>query len=354
MNARPLCGLLLAAASAPALAQEADHPVRLRDELRAMELYLESSVSEVVRPSAGVALAGAPTCRGYLLKGYGVVFVLPPRRLPGRGVVTLRRQAPGRESTTITGVITAHTTRGRGQGLQELEELVRMFQSEAQESWEQFESEFFELERRLAAQSGVPLPPHMAALARPPAPEPGRLPGTPAHAVSAQDAVAAPRAEAPEAPDSDEAADEPAGSADVPRGPTREGETTPLPAATPAPPGTPRGPARPQPDRFAPPLPLWQEFAMEAERRTPERVVADTREAVVQALENHAVLLSSLGPEETVTVVVDFMAGTLFLDEDARPVRSLSVRVRKRDLDERRAGRLGAEELRTRVEAAEY
>ena len=58
--------------------------------------------------------------------------------------------------------------------------------------------------------------------------------------------------------------------------------------------------------------------------------------------------------DETISVLVDFVAGTPFLDEDARPARSLSLRVRKRDLDDRKAGRLAGEELRRRVEAAEY
>ena len=74
----------------------------------------------------------------------------------------------------------------------------------------------------------------------------------------------------------------------------------------------------------------------------------------MRALEAHGSLLSSLGPDETVSVVVDFVAGTPFLEEDARPARSLTLRVRKRDLDARRAGTLGADELRSRIEAAEY
>ena len=34
--------------------------------------------------------------------------------------------------------------------------------------------------------------------------------------------------------------------------------------------------------------------------------------------------------------------------------KTLVVKVRKRDLDERRAGRLGADELRRRIDYAEY
>ena len=72
------------------------------------------------------------------------------------------------------------------------------------------------------------------------------------------------------------------------------------------------------------------------------------------ALETYGPGLTSIRGDETISVVVDFVAGTPFLDEDARPARSLSLRVRKRDLDDRKAGRLAGEELRRRVEAAEY
>jgi hypothetical protein len=128
--------------------------------------------------------------------------------------------------------------------------------------------------------------------------------------------------------------------------------------SAPAAPATPSVPARPPAGPLAPAGAPWRYWVEDSgddrEARTPERVVADTREAVVRALEEHSGLLTSLGPDETVTVVVDFVAGTPFLEEDARPARSLTLRVRKRDLDARRAGSLAAEELRSRVEAAEY
>ena len=76
-----LVGLLGALAAAPALAQ-APEAQRLRRELRAMESLLDQTVEQVSRPNAGFALAGAPSSRGYRIRGSGVVFVLPPRRLP--------------------------------------------------------------------------------------------------------------------------------------------------------------------------------------------------------------------------------------------------------------------------------
>ena len=83
--------------------------------------------------------------------------------------------------------------------------------------------------------------------------------------------------------------------------------------------------------------------------------MADVRDAVVAALEAYGPGLTSLRADETISVVVDFVAGAPFIDDDeAQPSRSLTLRVRKRDLDDRRAGRLGPEDLRRKVEAAEY
>ena len=82
--------------------------------------------------------------------------------------------------------------------------------------------------------------------------------------------------------------------------------------------------------------------------------MADTRDALLLALETYGHVLASLPPDEMISVVVDFVAGTPFVDEDARPARSLSLRVRKRDLDDRKAGRLSPEELRRRIETTEY
>jgi hypothetical protein len=114
----------------------------------------------------------------------------------------------------------------------------------------------------------------------------------------------------------------------------------------------PEAPVAPVP---APPWTFWsQESAEDGESRAPDRVVADTRDALLLALETYGHVLASLPPDETISVVVDFVAGTPFIDENARPARSLSVRARKRDLDDRRAGRLSPEELRRRIETTEY
>lgn len=318
---RPSLSLLaLCVLAGPAPAAEAPDPVRLRDELRAMEALLDSTVEQVSRPNPGFVLVGSPSCRGYLLKGYGFVFVLPARWLPVRSV-GLRGRRPGLRGTTTESVIVIRDH--RDPGLRELERQVQAFQEEAEQQRTEAERAFEEMTREIrsriaAAQVGwgdVPQgPPVLPVLA--PAPP-----------------------EAPTAPAAPEGAKEPPDPA--------KAQAPPEPGALPLPP--PAGPLSPG----APPWRNWGEPEDQEDRR-PERLVADVRDAVIAVLEAHGPSLSSLRPEETISVVVDFVAGAPFLDDDAQPARSLTLRVRKRDLDDRRLGRLTPDELRRRIEATEY
>jgi hypothetical protein len=63
-----------------------------REELASLELHLEHAVAEVSVPHAGILLGRTNASRGYRLPGYGIVFVLTPRALPGgeRAVFVLR------------------------------------------------------------------------------------------------------------------------------------------------------------------------------------------------------------------------------------------------------------------------
>ena len=54
-----------------------------REELASLELHLEHAVAEVSVPHAGILLGRTNASRGYRLPGYGIVFVLTPRALPG-------------------------------------------------------------------------------------------------------------------------------------------------------------------------------------------------------------------------------------------------------------------------------
>ena len=309
-----ISALVLALAALPVLAKAAEppDPLRLRDELRAMEALLDSTVEQVSRPNPGFFLAGSPSCRGYLLKGYGFVFVLPARWLPVRQVALRSRRAPVQGSSSESVIVISDDR--RGPGLRELERQVEAFQQEAERQRAEAERDFEEMTRELRSR-----------LAK----------GDAAWGDGAQNPTLPVRA--------------PVAPAQAPETPAlAKPPTPPEPGAAPLPP--PAGPVSP-----AAPWRHWVEREPEdPEDKGPERLVADVRDAVIAALEAHGPSLSSLRPEETISVVVDFVAGAPFLDDEARPARSLTLRVRKRDLDDRRALRLTSEELRRRVEAAEY
>jgi hypothetical protein len=82
-------------------------------------------------------------------------------------------------------------------------------------------------------------------------------------------------------------------------------------------------------------------------------VVADVRAAVIEALTTQGGRLVGLGSDERVTVAVDFVPGGIFAAQ-ARPQKTLVVTARARDVDARARGAITAEELRRRVEVAEY
>jgi hypothetical protein len=102
-----------------------------------------------------------------------------------------------------------------------------------------------------------------------------------------------------------------------------------------------------------PPWKSW--FGTEGPRdeRAPDKVVADVRAALVQALESQSGRVPGLGADEFVTVAVDFVPGGFFASH-ARPAKTLVVRARVRDLEARARGALAPEELRRRVEVVEY
>jgi hypothetical protein len=137
----------------------------------------------------------------------------------------------------------------------------------------------------------------------------------------------------------------------------------PRPAAVPPPPVPPGAPAAPEPmtapvppeppEPFEPPPPPWRfwfETREEEPAADPETIVSTVREAVVSALESYRRPLSSLRPEDVVTVAVDVVPDGFFRKA---PARTVLVRVRARDLQERRAGRLTAAQLRERLEFEE-
>jgi hypothetical protein len=87
--------------------------------------------------------------------------------------------------------------------------------------------------------------------------------------------------------------------------------------------------------------------------RPPDAIVADVRAALVDALATHPGRVAGLGPDECVTVAVDFeSAGRVA--RRPRPERTIVVRARVRDMEARAAGAIGPDELRRRLEILEY
>lgn len=138
----------------------------------------------------------------------------------------------------------------------------------------------------------------------------------------------------------------------------RQPEATPAGAApqTPSVPEPPLAPTPPEPPLPpSPPWTLWFDAGLAEEESEPPAtavVVARMRTALVDALSGHGALLRALRGEETVAAAVDFVPGFPF--DGARVEKTLVVRVRKKDIDERSAGKIGPEELKARVEVEEY
>ncbi len=115
-------------------------------------------------------------------------------------------------------------------------------------------------------------------------------------------------------------------------------------------------PLPPEPPDAPPPWRFWFDVTDASDQpdatdaADAEAVVTAVRERVVAGLEAYRRPLASLRPEDFVTVAVDLVPDVLLR---ARPARTLLVRVRAGDLQERRTGRLSAADFRKRVEFEE-
>lgn len=132
----------------------------------------------------------------------------------------------------------------------------------------------------------------------------------------------------------------------------------PAPPAPPIPPDASLAPEAETPPELGPfalgpaPWQMWFSLEEPADGRSAETIVRDVKTAVAGQLERQGAALPHLGPDEYLAVAVDFVPRAPLLGRRAQ--KTLVVKVRKRDLDERRAGRIGADELRARIEYAEY
>jgi len=267
-----------------------------REEMESLERHLEDAVGQVSLPHAGILLGRANASRGYRLPGYGVVFVLTPRALPGAEAAFIVRGKGHRPGPGIR--IERHIPR-HGEGphweperVEELERKVLILQHAAEAQRRAAEEDMDRIVEDVRVRVEV---------------KEGEL--------------------APEAPDVTLRVDRPGA------------EPPPDPVFV--------------PEMPEPPWKFWFEAEASEEERSPDRVVEDVRSVLIDALDARAGAAVGLSADEFFTVAVDFVPGDFFASH-RRPTRTLIVRARQRDLEARAAGKIAPEELRTRVEVIEY
>jgi hypothetical protein len=300
--------VILAATCGPARgAEQTGAPTAVvRDEIERLETRLDRAVDRVSLPHPGALVGRADSARGYRLPGYGLVFVLTPRRLPGADGTALVLQGEGHQR--VLQVETRHRAPAERvrqdreeEEIENLERQVLTLQARTEEARRAAEQEMERLVHDVRilrlSPSGLEAPP--------PAPQ---APSTP---------------EAPAAPEA--------------------------PSSAPAAPPPPEAPPAPPP----PPWKFWFEATSPPDDRTPEALVADVRKAVIDALGAPDVKLSGLGGDEFLSVAVDFVPGDFFASA-ARPEHTLVVRARVRDIEARGRGAITPGELRRRVLVVEY
>jgi hypothetical protein len=290
-----LTALLVPASAAPQAAEQDPRP-----DLRAFEAALDRAVSQVSRVSMSPFLPGPESCHGYHLPGYGAVFVLPPRALPrnrrlltarGRfGATALRAPIVAAPETTDLQPVDASSPPDKA--ARDAPRDTSPARGRASEK-DPLESELRKVEQQVEAFQ--------------------------------RDAEAANRL-------AEEQLEE------IARELRRRMEIAASPEAQAVP---------------APPWRFWFETTEPEDPRTPNRVLNDVRAAVAEALQSAGPRLRVVRPEEFLVVAVDFVAGGGFVDPSG-PQQTLVVRVKKKDLDDRAAGRMGSEELQKRIEYMTY
>jgi hypothetical protein len=287
---------LLAASAPPAAAEEEKEKPRpaAREELEAVEATIARAVDRVSLPHAARLLGRVESARGYRLPGYGVVLLLTPRTLPGGdGQIYVLRGAPKhRRLRVLTPAPGEAAPVAEEEDIETFERQVLVLQQEAEAARRAAEEEMERIVRDVRVRVAPPSAVHVEMVSPAQAPEP------------------------PEPP-------EPPGPAEAP-----------LPAAP-------------------PPWKFWFETGAPVENRSPERVIADVRGALVEALATGSVRVGGLAGDERVTVAVDFVPGGIFAAQ-ARPEKTLVVSARAKDVDARARGAITKEELRKRVEVTEY
>ncbi len=349
----------------------------LRTDLEAVGVALDRAVLQVSRPSRPLGRGGA---RGYRLEGYGAMFVLTPRALP------VPPPTPTPEEKEIAQALAS--------AAQELEQrLPRVMSDDVRAQLVQSLAAMRRTEAELRARenmnrraAGLPVAPEGGAAAAPRTLEQQQqdlerdvqmlqafqadalqrmdesfgLPPEVRQDIERQFRIFNQQAEvfAAEAERARQAAEreiwrhlgqQPPEGATVAPSPGVPGE----PVLQPVPPGQ-QVPQMPQTAMAAvqPPWVLWNDPLDDA-TPDPKGVIQGVGAAVTAVLEQHGARLHVLAPQEMVAVAVDFIPATR-IGAPSRTARTLVVRARKADIDQRAAGQITPAEFRKRVELVEY
>lgn len=344
----------------------------LHEQFRSFEVAIDRAVASVSHPAVLQVLGGAHGTRGYYLRGYGAVFVVPPRALPmqarfafGFGQPSEQRLDQAIESVerSLAHTHSAETRQALENSLTALKRSRQRLRKEAATR----RADTAALRASLARQAESlhrQVAARQAALAQAEA----RGGGAPSEAEQLRALEAeveqfrreAERARA-EAEDHLEAvaaeirariAVESPGVAAPPEAPeapeTPEAPPAPSAAAAPAPPAPPAPLPPPAPWAF------WFESSEPGEASpSADALIDEVRGALSSVLESRGAGLTVISPEESLVVAVDFVPRTVFLTAE-QPQRTLVLRVRRKELIARRAGKLGPEDLKKRIESAQY
>jgi hypothetical protein len=344
-----------------------------RAEMDSFAAALDAAVRRVSRPAMLGARAAA---RAYRLPGFGALFVLPPRTLPAP------RPAPGAELSAASAVDEA--IRHLEQGLRTASPELRPQMEKNLQALKQMRAELPAPSRERAATVMILKSPPTAVLTGPADEGEVRL-------EQLRRALESQMAEQIRAL---QAAERTSGESEREVARRMEAQVLDLQARMEAvrreveqarmdaeqqvemrlafPPSAPATPAGPEPPALAappaesaptllapppvlPPAPWQYWFGIDDEpgdARTEETLVRDVKTAVTDLLEKRGPTLRQLAPGEYLTVALDFVPGRSM--PGGRVQKTVVVKVKKQDLDERRAGRLTAAELRRRIEYAEY
>jgi hypothetical protein len=285
--------------------------------METMEATLDRVVRQVSPASASPFFGATEASRAYHLPGYGTLFVIPPRALPRTGkLMIVRKEGPD-------GSVVEWTSDSAP------DEAMERATSELRNEQQRIEKE---LEVQTRSRSRRSREKELRAI---------------------EEQVEALQREAQRTrQDAERAFERAVREVQLRLGPP-DGVAPVAPPVPPAPPAPATQPAPPAPLPPPPPWRYWFDSENAEDERAPERVVADVKSAVAETLEAQGSRLRFLRPDEFIAVAVAFVPQWGF-DGGARPETTLIIRVRKKDLDERGAGKIGPEELRKRFEIVEY